>query len=66
MAGRTAIGHVAGKLISVIFFCIRSGELYDPHRHAHDLGHDDANLGFEGLTSTIDVARRDLSLRGRP
>jgi hypothetical protein len=32
-----AIGHVAGKLISVLFYCMRNGEPYDPVRHARDL-----------------------------
>jgi transposase len=38
MPGHVAIGHLAGKLISVLFFCLRSGQLYDPLRHARDLG----------------------------
>ena len=32
------IGHVAGTLISVLFHCMRSGQPYDPLRHAQDLG----------------------------
>jgi transposase len=36
--GNAAIGHVAGKLISVLFHCMRSGQPYDPVRHAQDLG----------------------------
>lgn len=36
--GNNAIGHVAGKLISVLFHCMRTGQPYDPARHAHDLG----------------------------
>jgi transposase len=38
VAGRTAIGHVAGKLISVLFYCMRNGQPYDPVRHLNDLG----------------------------
>jgi hypothetical protein len=34
--------HLAGKLISVIFYCLRSGTTYDPQRHARDLGIADA------------------------
>jgi hypothetical protein len=45
--GRTAIGHVAGKLISVLFHCLRSGQLYDVQRHARDLGHGDVKSVFE-------------------
>jgi transposase len=38
MRGNAAVGHVAGKLISVLFHCLKSDELYDPERHARDLG----------------------------
>jgi transposase len=38
MAGRVAMGHLAGKLVSVLFHCLRSGVPYDPQRHARDLG----------------------------
>jgi len=38
MNGHVAIGHLAGKLISVLFHCLRSGTPYDPQRHARDLG----------------------------
>jgi transposase len=38
MTGRVAMGHLAGKLISVLFFCLRSGTPYDPQRHARELG----------------------------
>jgi hypothetical protein len=44
MPGRTAVGHVAGKLISVLFHCLRSGHPYDAGRHANDLGGSDANI----------------------
>jgi transposase len=40
--GKVAVGHVAGKLISVLFFCLRKGEPYDPDRHARALGLADA------------------------
>ena len=42
MPGHTAIGHLAGKLISVLFFCLRSGRTYDPALHARALGFSDA------------------------
>jgi transposase len=42
LPGHVAIGHVAGKLISVLFYCMRNGEPYDPVRHARDLGFGDA------------------------
>lgn len=38
MTGKVAVGHLASKLISVLFFCLRSGQAYDPARHARDLG----------------------------
>lgn len=38
VTGKVAVGHVAGKLISVLFFCLRNGEPYDPDHHARDLG----------------------------
>jgi transposase len=49
MSGPVAMGHLAGKLISVLFFCLRSGTLYDPQRHARDLGIVDA-CGGGGAT----------------
>lgn len=42
MTGSVTVGHLASKLISVMFFCVRRGEPYDPQRHLHDLGLDDA------------------------
>lgn len=42
MRGNAAVGHVAGKLITVLFYCLKSDELYDPERHARDLGGDEA------------------------
>ena len=47
MTGRVAIGHLAGKLVSVLFHCMRSGAPYDPQRHARDLGIADACHGTE-------------------
>ncbi len=38
VGGKVAVGHAASKLISVLFFCLRQGEPYDPQRHAHELG----------------------------
>jgi len=40
--GHAAVGHLAGKLISVLFFCLRSGRLYDPVHHQRALGLGDA------------------------
>lgn len=37
LVGRNAIGHMASKLVSVLFFCLRHGELYDAERHARSL-----------------------------
>ncbi len=42
MAGQVAMGHLAGKLISVLFHCLRNGASYDSQRHARDLGIADA------------------------
>jgi len=42
MRGNVAVGHVAGKLISVLFHCLKGGELYDPLRHADALHLDHA------------------------
>lgn len=42
VAGKVAVGHVAGKLISVLIFCLRNGQPYDPDRHARELGLGDA------------------------
>ena len=42
MTGSVAVGHLASKLISVMYFCQRRGEPYDPQRHLHDLGLSDA------------------------
>ena len=47
MTGPVAMGHLAGKLISVLFHCLRSGTPYDPQRHARDLGIVDACDGGE-------------------
>ena len=38
MAGNVAMGHLAGKLITVLFHCLRNGTPYDPRRHTRDLG----------------------------
>jgi transposase len=38
MTGKVAVGHLASKLVSVLFFCLRGGQPYDPERHARDLG----------------------------
>jgi transposase len=38
MSGQVAVGHLAGKLISVLFYCVRREQPYDPERHARELG----------------------------
>lgn len=38
MRGNVALGHLASKLISVLYYCLLRGELYDPVRHWRDLG----------------------------
>jgi transposase len=38
MRGNVAMGHLAGKLISVLYYCLKRGEAYDPVRHARALG----------------------------
>ncbi len=38
MVGSVAMGHLAGKLVSVLFHCLRNGTSYDAQRHARDLG----------------------------
>lgn len=42
LTGHAAVGHLAGKLISVLYFCLRSGRPYDPAQHARALGLGDA------------------------
>lgn len=37
MRGDVALGHMAGKLISVLFHCLKHGQPYDPVRHAQSL-----------------------------
>jgi transposase len=58
MTGHQAMGHLAGKLTSVLFHCLRSGTVYDPQRHARDLGVADACGGGEAvdLSSQCDAA----------
>jgi transposase len=56
MPGHVAIGHLAGKLISVLFFCLQSGQLYDPGRHARDLGLSEPGWARDGRTPTPDGA----------
>jgi len=58
MVGQVAIGHLAGKLISVLFYCLRTGQPYDPARHARALDLDDVYARSEAMTSTDDAARR--------
>lgn len=48
MTGKVAMGHLAGKLISVLFHCLRRGVAYDPQHHARDLGIVDAWGRAEG------------------
>src|ERR1700687_2234860 len=49
MPGHAAVGHLAGKVISVLFFCLRSGQPYDPMLHARALGYSDAKIVVRGL-----------------
>lgn len=42
VTGHAAVGRLAGKLISVLFFCLRSGRPYDSAHHARALGLGDA------------------------
>jgi transposase len=56
MPGQVAIGHLAGKLITVIFFCLRNGQPYNPVRHARALGLTDAFHG-DGPTPSPNEAQ---------
>jgi transposase len=38
MRGNVAIGHLASKLVSVVYYCLLRGEPYDPERHWRELG----------------------------
>lgn len=38
MRGNVAVGHLASKLVSVVYFCLLRGEPYDPARHWRELG----------------------------
>jgi transposase len=40
LSGKVAMGHVAGKLISVLFYCVRHQQPYDANLHARALGLD--------------------------
>ncbi|HVA18583.1 MAG TPA: IS110 family transposase [Solirubrobacteraceae bacterium] len=42
VTGHVALGHLAGKLISVLFYCVQRNESYDADRHFRDLGLSDA------------------------
>ena len=53
MRGQVAVGHLAGKLISVLFFCLRSGQPYDSIRHARDLGLTDGDLADGSASDRI-------------
>lgn len=58
MPARVAMGHLAGKLASLLFHCLRSGSPYDPQRHIRDLGIVDACSIAEALTSRSNVVGR--------
>jgi len=47
VGGKVAVGHTASKLISLLFFCLRHGQPYDPERHARELGLGEALKRFE-------------------
>lgn len=51
MGGKVAVGHVASKLITVLFHCLRSGQLYDLQRHARDLGLSDGSSASGGTAA---------------
>lgn len=51
MAKPTALGHLAGKLVAVLFHCLKAGEPYDRVRHARQLGLKDVSLSSEAPTS---------------
>jgi transposase len=55
MAKPTAVGHLAGKLISVLFHCLKAEQAYDPVRHARQLGLKDVLVVSEVPTSCSDV-----------
>jgi len=59
MPGKVAIGHVAGKLASVVYFCLRHHEPYDPGRHLKTLGLDHAWRRIEAEPHEPDMAGRD-------
>lgn len=61
MPGKVAIGHAAGKLASVLFFCLRHQEPYDAERHFRTLGLDHAWRRIEALPHNPDMAGRDPS-----
>lgn len=46
MAKPTALGHLAGKLIAVLFHCLKAEEPYDAVRHARQLGLKDVSCRF--------------------
>lgn len=56
MAKPTALGHLAGKLVAVLFHCLKTAEPYDQVRHARQLGLKDVSLSSEAPTSRFDVA----------
>jgi len=59
VTGHAAVGHLAGKLISVLFFCLRNGQPYNPRRHAHDLGLVDAFGEGGGAAAHADTEPQD-------
>jgi hypothetical protein len=62
MRGQVAVGHLAGKLISVLYFCLRNGQPYDPIRHARALGlADDASATNSNLEEASTEAVISLS-----
>ncbi len=38
LRGNVTVGHLASKLVSVVYVCLLRGELYDPTRHWRELG----------------------------
>jgi hypothetical protein len=59
--GNAAVGHLASKLITVLFFCLRSEQPYDPARHALALGSATPTRVLRS-TSTVNAARESIAL----
>lgn len=38
MNGKTAIGHMCGKIAKILYMMLKTGQKYDPQKHARDTG----------------------------